>query len=158
MNIREKIFYFAFIQARLNYCSIVWGKCAPSNLKPLHSLQKRAIKLISSVKLINTPVSDIFRHLQILPLHLGLRFNTLTFMHKIVYDVFPGYLKAMFSFQRQYGSNRAVIPKPNIDLFKTSFSFNGSKEWNAVPAVYRSITRLSTFKTEVKRLLFDTSD
>ena len=42
----RKIFYFAYIQPHLDYCSSAWGHCAPSHLKRLHSLQKRALKSI----------------------------------------------------------------------------------------------------------------
>ena len=154
----RKVFYFAFIQARLDYCSVVWGKCAPSNLKPLNSLQKRALKLIGNVQLKDSPTDNIFKSLQILPLRLCFTYNILILMHKVVYEACPEYLKTMFSFQHQHESDRAVVPKPNIDLFKMSFSYSGSKEWNTLPATCRKIPVLSRFKTEIKLLLFDTCD
>ena len=78
----RRVFYFAFIQARLDYCSVVWGKCAPSTLKPLYSLQKRAIRMISSTMSPDASEHNMFKQLQILPLHSCFRYNTLILMHK----------------------------------------------------------------------------
>lgn len=151
----RRIFYYSFIQSRLDYCSVVWGKCALSILKPLVSLQKRAIKLIDKSSM---PTHELFKHLDILPLHLSIRHNTLVFIHKINYGTAPRYLKSAIKFQSLHESNRAIIPQTKLDLFKMSLSYNGSKEWNALPAIIRSITSLPVFKKETKLLLFDSND
>ena len=37
----RKLFYFAYIQPQLDYCSTVWGHCCKSHLIRLKSIQKR---------------------------------------------------------------------------------------------------------------------
>ena len=154
----KRLFYFAFIQSRLGYCSTVWGKCAPSNLKPLYSLQKRAVKMIGAKQLTNSSSLKMYKSLQILPLHSYIKYTTLILMHKIAQGTCPSYLQTMIQFQTQRQSGRAIIPKPKIDIFKSAFSYNGSKEWNTIPSEYRDISSISDFKEKIKRFIFDSFD
>ena len=153
----RRLFYFAFIQSRFGYCSAVWGKCAPSNLKPLKSLQKRAIKMIMLKKSTHSSPDNIYNELQILPLHSYIKYNTLILMHKIAQGICPSYLQSIIKFQTRQ-SGRAIVPKPKIDLFKTSLSYNGSTEWNMIPSEYRNISSISNFKQKIKHFIFDTLD
>ena len=154
----RRLFYFSYIQSRLSYCSIIWGYCPPSTLKPLLSLQKRAVKMIGNIKPLERSMSNIFIEHKILPFSSLVKFNTLLLMHKVVHQACPQYIKALFSFQDQRDSNRAIIPKTNIDLFKMSPSFRGSKEWNTLPYDLRQINVSSFFKSKLKILIFDTFD
>ena len=79
-------------------------------------------------------------------------------MQKIAQGICPSYLQSMIQLQTQRQSGRAVIPKPKIDLFKSSFSYNGSKEWNSIPSEYRDISSISDFKQKIKQFIFDTLD
>eukprot|EP00745_Piridium_sociabile_P029687 TRINITY_DN4898_c0_g1_i1.p1 TRINITY_DN4898_c0_g1~~TRINITY_DN4898_c0_g1_i1.p1 ORF type:complete len:636 (-),score=29.15 TRINITY_DN4898_c0_g1_i1:175-2046(-) len=154
----KHLFYFAYVQSRLSYCSAIWGKCPPSTLKPIYSLQKRTIRMINNVRSSDSSVHNAFKDNQILPLHLLIRYNTLILMHKIFHNDCPQYLQSLFCFQSLHESDRALVPKPNIDLFKMSLSFNGSKEWNMLPTILRKIPLISVFKSQLKIFLFDTFD
>ena len=133
-------------------------------MRPIYSqdsslLQKRAIRMINSNQdLVDSAKPNFFKHHQILPLSSHFKYNILVFMHKVIHDACPTYIKSMFQYQHHHQSLRLIVPKANLDLFKTSLSFNGSKEWNFLPESYRNIQALSTFKIEIKRLLFDTND
>ena len=154
----RRLFYFSFIQSRLNYCSIIWGNCPSSTLKPLVSLQKRSVKMISKIKSSDRSMTKIFKEHNILPLSSLIKYNTLVLMHKVVHQVCPQYIRSLFCFKNQRYSYRAIVPKTNIDLFKMSLSFRGSKEWNTLPYSFRQLPVLSVFKSRLKVLIFDTFD
>ena len=154
----RRLFYFSYIQSRLNYCSIIWGNCCPSTIKPLLSLQKRAVRMIRKIKPSEKSMTNIFKDLNILPLSYLVKYNTLLLMHKVVHHDCPQYIKSIFCFRSHRYSKRALIPKTNIDLFKMSVSFRGSKEWNALPNTFRELSVLSAFKAKLKILIFDTCD
>ena len=46
-NDAMKLLYHAFISPYLNYGNIVWGSVAKSKLKKLHTLQKRAVRIVT---------------------------------------------------------------------------------------------------------------
>ena len=100
---------------------------------------------------------NIYNELQILPLHSYIKYNTLILMHKIAQGICPSYLQSIIKFQTRQ-SGRAIVPKPKIDLFKTSLSYNGSTEWNMIPSEYRNISSISNFKQKIKHFIFDTLD
>ena len=152
----RRLFYFSYIQSRLNYCSIIWGNCPPSTIKPLVSLQKRSVKMISKINSSHRSMTKIFKDLNILPLSSLVKYNTLILMHKVFHQVCPEYIKSLFCFKNQRYSNRAIVPKTNIDLFKMSLSFRGSKEWNTLPYTFRELPVLSVFKAKLKVLIVDT--
>ena len=62
-------------------------------------------------------------------------------MYKIFNNLTPSYLQEYFTFtsdihQRSLRStteNLLYVPKPNIELFRNSLSYSGSKIWNAIP-------------------------
>ena len=49
-------------------------------------------------------------------------------------------------------SRSVILPKPRIDLFKTSFSFTGVSLWNSIPAHITSCSTLISFKTQLRKM------
>ena len=154
----RRMFYFSFIQAKLDYCSVIWGKCSISIVKPLFSLQKRAVRLIVFKQSPGMSINQLFKHTDILPFHSGVKYNTLLLMFKILNDLAPKYMVSMIKQQQNHKSNRVILPQAKLDLFKTSFLYNGCKEWNMLPSIIRSMKSIVVFKKEAKKLLFDTYD
>ena len=62
----------------------------------------------------------------------------------------PPYLKQLFIYSNTRATSRFItLPKPRIDLFKTSFSFSGASLWNAIPTQIKSCNSLTSFKTQL---------
>ena len=52
-----------------------------------------------------------------------------------------------------YSSSRNYhlsLPRPRIDIFKTSISFSGAYLWNNLPLTVRSCQSLSSFKRKLR--------
>ena len=64
-----------------------------------------------------------------------------TLMHKTMHNLAPMYLCVLFQYTKfnevhEYLSthdNIQYVPKPNIEAFRNSFCYSGSKLWNAIP-------------------------
>ena len=78
----RKIFFSAHIQSLIDYGSTLWDSASNNSLKSLHSLYKRALKLIL-LKQSSLEHND-YNLLNILPLHTRLKYNKGMYMQKIM--------------------------------------------------------------------------
>lgn len=150
----RKLFYYAHIQPHVHYASSVWDGASENSLKRIDSLHRRAIKLIAEKS--NSSTDDKFKALDILPLRKQFSLNKLVFMHKITHSKTPAYLSHLFQRScRPYETlrNDLSVPKPRLDIFKSSLSYSGAKVWNELPSNLKSISSMKTFKAQALKLL-----
>ena len=143
----RKIFYFAYIQPYFDYCSSVWGHTYSSHTKRLSSIQRRALKGINN-NLVNNK-NDLFVSFNILPVFTKIQFRDCILIHRIIHGDAPVYLSSVVNINTsQYFCNepRLVIPFPNMDIFKMSFSYKGTCFWNQLPHSLRKESNFRSFK------------
>ena len=76
----RKLFFSSHIQSLIDYGSTLWGSASQNTLKPLHSLHRRALKLILLKQ--SSLEKDDYNKLNVLPLHTRLKYNKGIFMKK----------------------------------------------------------------------------
>ena len=114
-----KIFYSSHILPHISFSSTVWDGCGETHLNKLNSLHRRAAKLLlPDKKFIN---GRKMKALSILPLQKQLA----VLIFKVNRRMTPSYIISLFTESSNH-TNRYVLPKPRIDLYKTSLSFSGS--------------------------------
>ena len=71
-------------------------------------------------------------------------------MYKILNNEAPEYISNLYShILSRYSNSRNYqlsLPRPKINIFKTSISFSGAFLWNNLPPTVRSCQTLSSFK------------
>ena len=78
--------------------------------------------------------------------------NKAVLVFKAFRNLAPQYLKDLFICHNSRAPSRSIIlPKPRIDLFKTSFSFAGASLWNSIPTHITSCSTLICFKTQLRK-------
>ena len=87
-----------------------------------------------------------------------LTYNKRVFMHKVLNNNnnSPNYLAQLFiSHQSHYTNSRnnLYVPRPRLDLFKTSLSFAGALLWNSLPENIKSCISLPCFKRNLHKYL-----
>ena len=85
-----------------------------------------------------------------------LTYNNGVFMNKGLNNNSPNCLAKLFaSHQSHYTSSRnnLYVPRPRLDLFKTSISFAGASLWNSVPQKIKSCISLPCFKRNLHRYM-----
>ena len=150
------LFYNAHIQPHLDYCSIVWDGASQANLKQLNSLHRRSAKLIIDARMNNISTDDKLELLNMLPLQKRFIFNKLVLVYKITKSKAPAYLSSLLNRSKTpYGTlrNDFVVPKPRIDMYKTSVAYSGACLWNSVPKIITSAPSLSSFKARLHKYL-----
>ena len=108
----RKIFYHAYIHNKLGCGILLFGDAAAHQLRPLKSLQKRAVKLI--VKLGS---DDAFKKACNLPLQSLADFQRSLLIMKSINDKLPQYIKALFT-SCPNSNNRFRLPLPRLYIFK----------------------------------------
>ena len=150
----RKLFYNAHIKPHIDYASVVWDGCGEVQLKKLNSLHRRAGKLILPDPSLST--EQMMSALGILNLPQQLAYNKGIFMHKVLNNNSPNYLAQLFiSHQSHYinSRNNLYVPRPRLDLFKTSISFAGASLWNSLPQNIKSCISLPFFKRNLHKYL-----
>ena len=118
---------------------MLFGGAAAHQLRPLKSLQKRAVKLIVKIS-----SNDVFKSVCILPLECFTDFQRSLLIMKSINDKVPQYIKARFTLCPN-GNNRLRIPLPQLDIFNSHrLSFSAVMSWNSLPVnLKRSIRSIS---------------
>ena len=139
------------------YCSIVWGSTYPSHIKPIILLQKRAARIILKASRYSR-TAELFKQLQWLPIMDRLRYHRAVLMYKCVNGLAPQYPCSKFStINSNYNtrsSNQLLlrVPKPNLEMYRRSLSYNGEVLWNSIPlniqitnvAIYQRVKSLTS--------------
>ena len=127
----RKLFFTSHIQSLIDYGSTLWDSASQNTLKPLHSLHRRALKLILLKQ--SSLDKDDYNKLNVLPLHTRLKYNKGILMKKIMVGNAPASLSRLFPINPTRDQIKINIPTPRIDLFKTSLTFSGASLWNSLP-------------------------
>ena len=143
----RKTFYHAYTHNKLEYEKLLFLGAAAHQLRPLKSLQKRAVKLV-----VKNSSTNVFKAACVLPLKCLTDFQRSLLIMKSTNDKVPQYIKALFTLCPN-GNNRFRLPLPRLDIYKShSISFSAVMSWNYLPINLRSSMR-SISLNNVKRKL-----
>ena len=140
-------FFNSHIMPHINYSS-TWDGCSEIHLSKLNSLHRRAAKLLNPDKNLTTDKKQIA--LSILPLQRQLDFNKALLMFKMNKSMVPSYITSLFS-ECNNRTIRYILPKPRIDLHKTSLAFSGPSVWDTLPVAIKTAGTIGHFKSELHK-------
>ena len=157
----RKLFFNAYVLPHMDYCCTIWGNINGNFTVCMVKIQKRAARIILD-RSIDTRSEDMFTELNWMTFPNRVKFQKSVLMYKIFNNHSPSYLLDNFTLtsevcQRSLRStteNSLYVPKPNIELFRKSLSYSGSKIWNAIQDHIRRSTSVTQFKTEYLRWTF----
>ena len=151
--------YFALIHPHLLYCTNIVSIAAPSLLKRITLLQKRAIRTITKSSFL-AHTNQLFSSLKILPFQKIITFQKLMFMHSIEYHYCPSSFTNTWqknhtrNIQLRNG-NDFYLPSPKIEFFKKIPLYSLPLEWNNLPDELKFQFNRHTFKIALKNHLFE---
>lgn len=151
----RKLFFNAYVLPHIDYCCTVWGDTSNHLNDSMVKLQKRAARIILD-KGIDTPSADMFTELKWMKFPDRVNYQKALMMYKILNNLTPSYLKGLCTLTseihlrslRSTTENLLYVPKPNIELFRNSFAYSGSKIWNAIPEQVKQSTTVVQFKAK----------
>ena len=143
-------FFHAHIMSRINYVSNVWDGCSDVHIKKLKALHKCAVKVLCAA----SPMLTGRGHISYgpLPLKEHLWCNKCIFVHKVIHNKSPQYLRQLVhTGARSDHSSRnsiRILNKIRIDIYKMSFAYSRYFCWNALPRSLKTACSVSTFKSK----------
>ena len=103
------------------------------------------------------PTDEKFTNLKILSLNQQMKFNKFILMHRIITDKSPKYLTSILKIQScpQTKSRSPLfsLPRPRINLYKTSLSFSGKFIWNTLPHDIKNVDSANAFRIKLKQFI-----
>ena len=152
----RKLFFDAHVLSHINYSSVIWRGASEICMKKLNSLHRRAIKLVSSEK--DSTTEEKMHNLNILPLHKQFLYNLAVLTFKTIKGSSPPYLRKLLrKASSRYNSSNYLLPRPRVDIYKTSFTFSAPSIWNSLPLNCRKLTSVSCFKKHVHKFFTSSS-
>ena len=144
------MFYKAYVQPHLDYCSIIWGSTKQSNIQVLVRLQRRACRIILGEQY--TTLNEALDKINSLNIEQRISLQKAKFMYRVSQNAVPSYIQTMFNYNvrrpdhlRSSNKTDFLIPKPNTELFKGSMSYSGVKVWNNIPNDIRQCQSIKKF-------------
>ena len=117
-----KLFFNAHIKSHIDYASVVWSGCSDALKKRLNSLLRTAGKIILPDK--NLITDPKLNKIGILSLHKQLDYSKGVFMCRALTNNAPVYISSLYKVPHSSSRNNCFqLPKPKLDLFKTSIAF-----------------------------------
>lgn len=155
-----KSFFHAMIMSHLSYCITSWSQANKTNLKPLESIYKNALKILDKK-------TKQYHHCFILNKYGLLNFENLVslyqiqLVYKIVHNLAPPPLKAFVHLvadttkrvTRSRTRGECTIPSYKTAFARSSFSYAGVQKWNKLPSEILALNDYKAFTKEVKAWL-----
>ena len=162
----------SFVQSHLNFCSLVWGFAAKSNIESLFTKQKQGIRAVMPGNVsywykngdLPAHTKSAFKEYGILTVHGIITKNALTMMHKLknmpstlpesIIKLFPDNMPTYLS---NYDENASWLSTYNKPHFRSSVFYKGPilaiTEQNRQITCPSSIFSINIYKKAAKRVL-----
>ena len=157
IDIRKR-FYNAYILPHFDFCCVIWGNCSSSLEDKLVKFQKRAARVILDLDYL-TPSDTLFKEINWMTFPERVIYLKAVQMFKTINNDSPEYLKSLFKFTseihsrllRSSSNTLLYSPRPNTELYRSTFTFSGSSIWNSLPSFVKNSSSLKQFKKSYMR-------
>ena len=155
--------YKTTIQPCIDYASSTWGNCSVTSRQALFRLHKRAARIVAkNFDYTHFHGEDIIKDLRWQTLEQRRDFYLACLMYKCIHGLAPARLCNIIEMYfdrhgfntRNANSLNVVIPKPNMECFKQSFTYAGALHWNQIPSAIQNAPSFDHFKNKYKELYF----
>ena len=151
------LLYYSLVYPYLQYCNVVWGNASPTNLKPLLTKQKRAVRVINNAGFID-PTNNLPKSIKILKLQDIFNLESVKFVFEqksIPNPIITFTHSNEFHNYHTRGNLLLRPPLPTIDLDKRFVKYSGCLSYNSLPNNIKSIGNKNTFKINAKKYLIN---
>ena len=138
--------YKGAVRARMEYLSPIWCGGPQTDLRLLHKVQHRAIRLIACDSMSDTAL----RQCQLQSLHERWKVSSLALLFRAVKGVAP--LPVIDLLPETVTRNRKIVPRSRTSHHQNSFFPRTIREWNILPPDFFSCENPSKALQRFKKL------
>ena len=130
--------YYSLIYPYLTYCNVIWGNTFKTHLKPIISLQRKAVRCLNFRNYNDFSTDALMIELKLIKLSDLNKYLTCQFMHKLHYGLVPNVFNDYFTCNRsvhEYNTRLREgfhVPKIGNDYGKRTLKYNGCLLWNKI--------------------------
>ena len=152
--------YNSFIYPYLLYGIEVWGRASKCHIDSLFKMQKKAIRIITSVNY-REHTEPLFMSLQVLPLHKIYIFAVSKLMYRYSNGSLPPMFNEMFLSNDQVHSHitrhcqKIHIPLCRTAMMQRTFRYKGAIVWNYISIHVSHNYSIITFKHYLKQFVLN---
>ena len=155
--------YYSLIYPFLTYGIQVWGLTYPTYLKPVTTLQKRVVRIMtfSDPRSHSEPLLKSLRLLKFSDIiHLEILSFVYQWYHKLSPSCFVNYFNPVSSIH-SYNTRQSQIDNLFVKSVHTtqygirSLGYTGPKLWNSLSIDVKKIKPFSSFRQHIKNVLID---
>ena len=144
--------YKALVEPYFTYCSPVWDSLGAGLSQKLQKLQNKAARIITRSDS-NVRSATLLNQLNWQRLSEKRISSKATLMYKVLNGLASDYLGEKLSYVCQRHEHKLrnadinlILPRPNIEYGKKTFSYSGAALWNSIPGDIRKAQTLRLFK------------
>ena len=153
------LIYYSLIYPTIIYCLPVWGGASHEALRPLDTVQKRAVRNIAGLRF-RDHTASAFKDLKMLKLHDIITFFTAVFVYKSLH----GHVDYANNFSHNPNNPYATRYHSHLQpdrvtssQSQTHINYRGTSVFNSIPNEIKIKQTLYTFKTSLKKYLLSLS-
>ncbi|CAF2088983.1 unnamed protein product [Rotaria magnacalcarata] len=150
----------SLVLSKLNYCPLIWGRCNDSLIKDVQTVQNFAAKVACGGGKKSDKATPFRKKLNWLTVKNNLKLTESVFVFKVINTQIPKSCGINFPTNntRNIGcflrnNDNLAIPLITSRQGRRSIMYTGPLLWNSMPQNIRSLTSVSSFKANVKKLL-----
>ena len=149
--------YYSLVYPYLTYCNVVWGNTFKTHLKPIISLQRKAVRCLNFRNHNNFSTDALMLELKLIKFSDFNKYLTCQFTHNFHYGLVPNILNDYFtcnSSVHEYNTRLREgfhVPKIGNDYGKRTLQYNGCLLWNKIILLNVSFDcSLASFKHKIR--------
>ena len=151
--------YNALILPHFNYGIELWGSTGVTAIKPLETLQKKALRLVDN-KNINSPSSASFKKHKTLKISDIFKLRQGLFMYKAFHSMLPPNIQSLFKKNQTIRSTRQsnlnfTVIRRSTRMQDKRLSVAGPYFWNDLNQSIRLSNSLTMFKRNLKKTYYN---
>ena len=134
----KKNVYNAIVLPHLDYCSVVWLDCSKKLCQELEKIQNYGVCILLS-KPPKPPSEGLRQVLGWKTLERRRQFMRMALVHRCITGRAPTSISQLVKTNAQFGNVRTrgkdnlILPKVKTELYRKSFTFRASQDWNRLP-------------------------
>ena len=144
----------------LQYCAVTWGQAPKTTLKPIQTLQNKAIRSVAN-KPWNASTASLYHKMKMLKHQDIVKLQICKIMHaihngKLLNNYYTmSNIEAIHRYETRSNSNINYYQKSaRTEKGKRAISWVGPKLWREIPSDMKQLST-NTFKVKLKQLLID---
>lgn len=151
-----KQLYYSLVYPYLTYCMIIWGFTYITSLRPLITLQKKALRIMTFSKF-DQHSEPLFKKMGILKFQDLLSLHVLFFMYQfhhnslpLAFDNFFQSISSIHNYQTRLATKSSYYIHPvRTNYGKFSLRYTGPREWNDLNECTKTLS-IKLFKSTIK--------